>query len=293
VFGILLAALGGALLAFADAGKKAMTSFFSPEAVILITMTLGIVINLCFFLITGFPDIAWGEVWLPAVLLGSLGAVGELLFIYGLRGTDLSLAIPLNAFLPVIAAGIDYLAFGALPNTLGSIGVVIIILGAYLMSIKLPFTSNLLTPLLSLFSDKGCQLVFLAVVTGAIIFVGQKHGVKHSSPVAFFTLMLVFDWIFFAVLVLVKGARIPGTTLSRQNKMMAFGTGCLWGVGLTMLTAAYNYTLAAYASAALQLQTLLAIVIGAFLFGEESFKQRMGAGVIMVVGVIAVCWSAS
>ena len=179
MFGILLAALGGALLAFADAGKKAMTSFFSPEAVILITMTLGIIINLCFFLITGFPDIAWGEVWLPAVLLGSLGAVGELLFIYGLRRTDLSLAIPLNAFLPVIAAGIDYLAFGALPNSLGSIGVVIIILGAYLMTIKLPFTNNLLTPLLSIFSDKGCQLVFLAVVTGAIVFVGQKHGVKR------------------------------------------------------------------------------------------------------------------
>ena len=293
MFGILLAAVGGALLAFADAGKKALTSFFSPEAIILITMTLAIVINLGFFVITGFPDIQWGEVWLPALLLGALGAVGELLFLYGLRGTDLSLAIPLNAFLPIMAAVIDYLVFRVSPNTLGSIGVGVIILGSYLLSIKLPIRGNLLTPLRSILSDKGCQLILLAILIGAIIFVGQKHGVKHSSPVAFFTLLLVVDWVIFAALVLIKGARVSGTEVSRQTKVLALGTGTLWGIGLTMVAAAYSYTLAAYASAALQVQTLLAIAIGALLFGEDSFKQRMGAGIVMVVGVIAVCFSAS
>ena len=293
MFGIILAAGGGALLAFADAGKKALTSVFSPEAIILITMTVGIIINLCFFLVTGFPDVVWSEVWLPALLLGGLGAVGELLFLYGLRGTDLSLAIPLNAFLPIMAAGIDYLFFGVSPNTLGSVGVTIIILGSYLMSIKLPVRGNLLTPLQSIFSDKGCQLILLAVFIGAIIFVGQKHGVKHSSPVAFFTLLLAVDWVIFAGLVVVKGARISGTELSRHTKMLALGTGGLWGIGLTMAAAAYSYTLAAYASAALQVQTLLAIAIGAALFGEDSFKQRMGAGLVMVLGVIAVCFSSS
>lgn len=293
MFGILLAAGGGALLAFADAGKKALTSFFSPEAVILITMTLGIMINLCFFLVTGFPDVVRSEVWMPALLLGALGAVGELLFLYGLRGTDLSVGIPLNAFLPIMAAGIEFAAFGVSPSPLGGLGVVIIIIGAYLMSIKLPVRENLLTPLRSILSDKGCQLLLLAVLIGAIIFVGQKHGVQHSSPVAFFTLLLAVDWVIFAALVLMKGTRNTNTPLSRHTTMLALGTGSLWGIGLTMATAAYNYTLAAYASAALQLQTLLAIAIGATLFGEESFKQRMGAGIVMVVGVITVCLSAS
>ena len=293
MFGILLAAGGGALLAFADAGKKALTSFFSPEAVILITMTLGIIINLCFFLVTGFPEVVWSEVWMPALLLGALGAVGELLFLYGLRGTDLSVGIPLNAFLPIMAAGIEYATFGVSPSPLGSVGVVIIIIGAYVMSLKLPVRDNLFTPLRSIFSDKGCQLLLLSVLIGAIIFVGQKHGVKHSSPVAFFTLLLAVDWVIFATLVLVKGKRTTNTSLSRQTKMLALGTGSLWGIGLTMVTAAYSYTLAAYASAAFQVQTLLAIAIGATLFGEESFKQRMGAGIVMVVGVITVCLSAS
>ncbi len=46
MLGIVMAAVGGLLFSFADAGKKALTTVFSPEAIILMTMSFGIVVNL-------------------------------------------------------------------------------------------------------------------------------------------------------------------------------------------------------------------------------------------------------
>ena len=101
MIGIALAAASGVLLSFADAGKKHLTKAFSPELLILLMLSFGIATNLAWLNFQGVPSIAWESVWLPALLCGALAAVGELLFLYGLRGADLSIAMPLMAFLPL------------------------------------------------------------------------------------------------------------------------------------------------------------------------------------------------
>ena len=50
MLGIVMAAVGGLLFSFADAGKKALTTTFTPEAIILMTMSFGIVVNLVYLL---------------------------------------------------------------------------------------------------------------------------------------------------------------------------------------------------------------------------------------------------
>jgi hypothetical protein len=55
MLGIVMAAVGGLLFSFADAGKKALTTVFYPEAIILMTMSFGIVVNLVYLSFVGFP----------------------------------------------------------------------------------------------------------------------------------------------------------------------------------------------------------------------------------------------
>ena len=88
MLGIVMAAIGGLLFSLTDAGKKTLSTRVSPEAIILITMTGGIIVNTVYLSAIGFPEVDWKATLPPAIMLGILGAVGEALFMYGLRGTD-------------------------------------------------------------------------------------------------------------------------------------------------------------------------------------------------------------
>lgn len=46
------------------------------------------------------------------------------------------------------------------------------------------------------------------------------------------------------------------------------------------------------AGSAMQVQTLLSIALGAVLFREERFTQRISAGVVIVADVLMIFWAA-
>lgn len=291
MLGIIMAAIGGLLFSVADAGKKALSTTFSPEAIILITMTSGIIVNTAYLLIVGFPSVHWTATLPPALILGLLGAAGEALFMYGLRGTDLSLATPLLALTPIVAGLLDYLCFGQVPTSLGALGVTVIIIGAYLLSIERPLGANVLQPFIKLLADRGCRFVLLAVVIGGVLFVGQKYGFPHSSPVFFVTLTLIVNWIIFGLLTCRMGFRVRESAIDQRMLGLIGLTGITWAGGITLVSTSFHYTLAAYASSGQQIQIPAAIALGAFWLGEGSFKQRLTAGLIMMIGVIMISLS--
>lgn len=292
MIGIALAAASGVLLSFADAGKKHLTTAFSPVMLILLMFSFGIVTNFVYLNFHGLTPITWESVWLPALLCGLLAAVGELLFLYGLRGADLSIAMPLMAFLPVFSSMLGYALFDEIPSLLGGLGAVTIVAGAYLLNVRLPLRENLLLPITHILTNKACLFILISAFIGAILFVGQRYGVRHSSPVTFFTMTLVVDWFVFLGLVAWSGQFRVKQALTGKLALTLCGTGIAWAIGLTCLYASYNYTLAVYAGSAMQIQTLLSITLGALLFREQRYVQRLIAGGVIVAGVIMISWAA-
>ncbi len=292
MFGIVLALIAGIILSFADAGKKALTKSLSVEAIILAMFVFGFVMNIGFLSTQELPPIDWSSVWLPALLCGLLAAVGELLFLYGLRGTDLSIAMPLLTFVPVFSCIFAYLLFDEIPSAPGAVGAGLIVIGAYLLLTQLPLRENFLRPFKRLISDRACLFMLLSCLIGAVIFVGQRYGVKHSSPVAFFTMTMAVDIVVFSALILYQKAPLLLTKVTPRLLLLLTSTGIAWSIGLTGLYASYNYTLALYAGSVMQVQILISITLGAFLFKEQHYLQRLLAGLLMVFGVIMVSWGA-
>jgi drug/metabolite transporter (DMT)-like permease len=134
--------------------------------------------------------------------------------------------------------------------------------------------------------------MILAAFIGAVLFVGQRYGVRHSSPVTFFTMMLAIDWVIFAGMTLYRGSGVSRAQTTPHLLSIVVLTGMAWGVGLTCLYASYNYTLALYAGSVMQVQMLVSITLGALLFKEGQYLQRMSAGLLMICGVLLVSWSA-
>jgi len=293
MFGITLALVAGLLLSFADAGKKALTKTFSVEAIILLMFGFGFLFNIVFLSTQSLPPITWSSVWLPAVLCGLLAAIGELLFMYGLKGADLSIAMPLFAFLPIFSCLLGYVLFDEVPSALGGVGAGLIVIGAYLLLLKLPIRRNLHLPLKRLFSDRACLFMLLSAAIGAILFVGQRYGVRHSSPVTFFTMTIAIDLLVFLAVVIYQRSPLLHATLTPKLLLLLLSTGTAWSIGLTCLYASYNYTLSIYAGSVVQVQTFISITLGAVLFKERQYLQRMLAGVLMVFGVIMISIGAS
>ena len=130
--------------------------------------------------------------------------------------------------------------------------------------------------------------MLLSALIGAIVMVAQKYGSQHSSGIMFFTLLLCIDWLVFAVIVWRRGLLQPGAVLSRSTLKIIIATGITWGVGGALAYSAFSYTMSAYVGAALQIQVLLSIILGAVAFKEKEIKQRFLAGCIMLGGIVMV-----
>jgi drug/metabolite transporter (DMT)-like permease len=292
MIGIILAVVASLLFTLSDLGKKALSHTLSPSGVIFSSMTCGLITNGAYLVFFQPTPLELGPAWL---LLGfcALGAIaGELLFMHGIRQTDLSLAKPLSAVFPVFATIIAYLFFDEVPSVLGGLGVATIVLGAYLLGTKPPFKRNLMLPIYLLRRQRGCQMMLLAAFIGAAIMVAQKHAAPNTSGILFFTLMLCIDWIIFGFLVWRHGFLLPGATLSRFTIPITLASGILWGVAGALAYSAFNYALSAYIAAALQIGVLLAIILGGVVLKEKDIKYRLFASCIMLIGICMVALGA-
>jgi transporter family protein len=207
---------------------------------------------------------------------------------YGIKRTDLSLAKPLSAVFPVFVTIAAYILSGEVPSLLGAAGVVTIVIGAYLLGTKPPYRKHAMLPIYLLRRNKGCQMMVLAALIGAIIMVVQKNTSQHASGILFFTLILTVDWFIFAAIVLRHGFLLPGASLSRSSVWAIILSGSGWGVAGALSYTAFSYALSAYVAAALQIGVLLAIVLGGVVFKEQDIKHRLFAGCIMLAGICMV-----
>ena len=105
--GIFIAALAGVILSFVDAGKKILTTKFAPEVVILLMNSFGVVCNLAYFAIVGFPIVDWHHVLLPFLFCGALGVFGEVFILKALALADFSLTIYQEHLLSDLRAAIN------------------------------------------------------------------------------------------------------------------------------------------------------------------------------------------
>jgi drug/metabolite transporter (DMT)-like permease len=292
MIGISLAIVASILFTLSDLGKKALSHTLSPSGMIFSAMTCGLITNGAYLLFIEPAPLNLTPLWIPLIFCALAAVAGELLFIYGIKQTDLSLAKPLSAVFPVLATIIAYVFFDEVPSVLGGLGVFTIVLGAYLLGTKPPFKRNVMLPVYLLRRQKGCQMMIISAFIGATIMVAQKHTAPNTSGILFFTLMLCIDWAIFAFLVWRHGFIVPGATFSLSTALITVASGILWGIAGAMAYSAFAYALSAYVAAALQIGVLLAIVLGGVVLKEKDIKQRLFASCIMLAGICMVALGA-
>jgi drug/metabolite transporter (DMT)-like permease len=219
--------------------------------------------------------------WWYSLAGGITGALGNGFIIKALEKGDLSVLGPINAYKSIIGMVFAYLLIKEVPNTLGLLGMALIIIGSYFV---LDTTEEKFS--WKLFKTPAIQYRLAALILTGIQAVLDKKVIEHSNLEIAFAGWSIFGAGFSFVFILF-------TKVSIKQEINKFNTSILLKYALLVTTvglmlASTNYTLShmpvGYALALFQLSILLSVVLGHRLFNELHLAKKLMGASIMIIG---------
>jgi len=240
---------------------------------------------------TALPLAFWG--WIALLL--PLEFVAALLYLVAVRDSPLHLTLPYLAFTPVFNVATGWLLLGERVSMQGLAGIVLVVVGAYLLNFKglgggSPGASRLawgLAPLRAIGSEPGSLLMLGAAALYSLTSVMGKRVMVYATPESFGVLYLVLLGGVFLVLFGLAGRGQVLRLLVRRPWVHL-----LVGLAMALMVALHFLALArvevAYMIAVKRTSLLFGILYGALWFGERHVRQHLMAGGLMVLGVALI-----
>jgi len=236
-------------------------------------------------------------IFLLALLCSAvLNGMATLLSTVALAKADASLVSPLLTFNPAFTLLVAWPALGEVPGLRQTIGVAVVLLGAYLLDVEEARTGAL-APLRVLIERPGTLLALIASALWGVTTVLEKLAIEHVTPPSGPLVALLGTALLVVLLT-------PGAFWSsrRTDALASRGT---WGglrirAGTFMVAAViagvaplFGFTaiavgLVGYVTALFKLSAVLTILWAKLFLGEGYVRQRLLGAVVMVVGGILI-----
>jgi len=238
----------------------------------------------------GVPTVDPSFWWVLAVG-GLLSLLNVWLFMRALQASDMSLTMPLMSVTPLVLLLTSPLLVGELPNLTGSGGIVLIVIGTYVLNVEGGRgqdgkRGSFWAPFRALWTDKGARwMLYVAVLSGITTLV-DKIGIGYSSALFWAVMINLVLSVGFLPLMLrfAKGSR-------GQMRSTAFHltlAGVFNGLSNMCHMLAVELTLVAYVISVKRISALLSVLFGWLFFKEQNLKFRLIGAAIMIVGVVLI-----
>jgi len=162
-----LALLCAFALASADAATKAWLGDYSARELALIRFSLSALLLLP--LLGGLPSPMTlpAQFWGWMLLMWPLEIAAMLLYMAAIRDHPLSLTVPFLAFTPVFVVGIAYWLLGEQVSARGLVGIVLVVVGAWLLNVgqaRLRDWRSWARPLAAILWEPGSRMMLAVAV---------------------------------------------------------------------------------------------------------------------------------
>jgi drug/metabolite transporter (DMT)-like permease len=225
--------------------------------------------------------------WWALLVSGGINVVTAILYMRAIRLSDLSITVPMVSFTPLFLLLTSPLLLGESPEPEGIVGIVLIVLGSYLLNLHRR-DQGFWTPFRALLSEPGPRLMLLVALLWSITANVDKIGLQHSSPVLWAIAVNIVIACGLAPVILYR--RAMGLGRIRGNLVLLSATGfCGAMTSLSQMTA-ISLTLVPHVIAIKRTSTLLSVVWGHFLFRESGFRKRLAGSAVMLAGVLLILW---
>ncbi|GAC1562108.1 MAG: hypothetical protein NVS4B1_17470 [Ktedonobacteraceae bacterium] len=215
-----------------------------------------------------------------------------LLSTYALEKADASLISPLLTFNPAFTLLVAWLVIGETPALRETLGVAIILFGAYLLEVKEART-GLLTPLHVLVRQPGALLAIIASAMWGITTVFEKLAIEHMTPQSGSFVALTGTVLMVALLT--PGAFSASDRTKTPEQKMSFSglrmhpRALLLAVLIAGIAPLFGFTaialgLVGYVTALFKLGAVFTIVWAWLFLHEGNIRQRLLGASVMVIG---------
>ncbi|MCL2933825.1 MAG: GRP family sugar transporter [Trichodesmium sp. MAG_R03] len=223
--------------------------------------------------------------WLALLVSGFLNGIAYILYLRAIKISDLSIVAPITTFSPLFLLITSPLIVGEFPQLLGIIGVLLIVLGSYLLNLKQK-QQGYLAPFRAIITDHGSRLSLLVAFIWSISANFDKVGVQNSSPIfwaisVFFTISIIL-----LPIVLYKSHHNLYKLKTGGWKLVIYGMINSLAMGCQMM--AINLIFVAYVISVKRTSVLFTVVLGKIILKEKNIKERLLGAAIMVSGVLLI-----
>jgi drug/metabolite transporter (DMT)-like permease len=231
----------------------------------------------------GVPELKPGLL-LYALLFAVTQITGTQFLALALKVAEISLVTALWKLSVILVVVLGFFALGERPSALGMAGVVVSVVGVYLINVTRARVS-LWAPLLALVRDRGQRYTLGAALFYAPSVILIKKLALLSSPS-----FAVFAGYVCCSVVITPFALWRSGRHFRQigGYWLSFvGLGAFAAVSTLLGTSAYTLAVSSYVEAVKQVEMLMALAIGALVFGEGARIRQIWPGtVVMLAGMV-------
>lgn len=233
-----------------------------------------------------------GGFWGSMLACAGFAVVGNVFLVRAMHLGNLSVLGPINAWKSVVSMAVAVVLLGEIPGWAGLAGVVLMVVGSYVVlttttpETDLPTSRNRLGVL----ARPDVRLRLIALVCSGIDGVFLKKAILLSTPFTAF-----FGWcgLSFAlsgvwVAVSLRGQWRAQTQLLVQQWPLVLGVFASVGLVQVATNYAFSGTQVSYALALFQTSALLSVLFGYRFFGETDIRRKLIGAAIMMAGAVLI-----
>jgi drug/metabolite transporter (DMT)-like permease len=218
------------------------------------------------------------ELGIVTLSAGMTGAA-LILFLRALATGEVSYVTPINKIVPVFVLPIEIIVLGQILSPLQVFGVVVATLAVYVANYE---PGGFIQPFVKAAHSRPAQLALLSAGCFAVADVSRRVGLQELAIIERLWVPMLFA---LTALVLLPLAIADPPSVPRSDLPKFTVAGGLVAAGEHLTALAFAALPASVASPIVNMQAIVAVILGGILLQERHFRLRLLAAVLAVVGV--------
>lgn len=221
--------------------------------------------------------------WVIVLMLVPFEIAALFLYVKSIQRSPLSLTLPFLAFTPLFLIPVSYIVLGELPTKIGILGILLIVLGSYILNFS---SEGFFGPFKALLKEKGSLMMLAVAFIYSITSAISKIALQHSN--AFFFSLLYPTAIFIVLSLLILNS-IKNNVKIIKNNIKGFAySGFFYGLMILFHFVALSLVIVPYMIALKRTSSIFGVGYGWLIFKEKGIKERALGTLLMVLGAVLI-----
>ncbi|MBU1032656.1 MAG: DMT family transporter [Patescibacteria group bacterium] len=222
--------------------------------------------------------------WLATLGSLSINTVTSILYMRALKLSPLSLVAPIVTLTPVFLLITSPIINREFPTVLGTVGVLIAVVGTYLLSAN-KRKKGILEPLKYIWKESGARLMLIVAAMWSISAPLDKVAVLHSTPLWY---VAIINTLLALVLFPLLARGSVRTVFTSVGMKRLAPIGIFFALSITFQMWAISLAFVPYVISIKRASGVFGVIWGKLFFKEAQIKERLLGALVILIGAVLV-----